>query len=83
MCRQLGYTQGASSVTCCSPYGAVPTSFSYDEVGCLGTESTLDACPHQNTHDCGAGEGVGLVCTLNSGSPISKLKIFLASLSST
>jgi hypothetical protein len=49
----------------------VPTSFSYDEVSCVGTEATLDSCPHQNTHDCGAGEGAGVVC--NTGTPGEKI----------
>ncbi len=42
--------------------GAVPTNFSYDDVKCVGTETTLNACPHLNVHDCGAGEGAGVVC---------------------
>ena len=70
VCKQLGFSEGATSVKCCSFYGAVPVTFSYDEVGCVGTETTLDACPHLNTHDCGANEGAGVVC--NSGEPGSK-----------
>ena len=53
---------GAQSVSCCSTYGQVPTSFSYDNVQCAGTETTLNACPHLNTHDCGSREGAGVVC---------------------
>jgi hypothetical protein len=62
VCRQLGFPLGATSVQCCSAYGFVPTNFSYDEVGCSGTESTLDSCPHLNAHDCGTTEGAGVVC---------------------
>ena len=71
VCRQLGFSNGAISSTCCSPYGQVPTSFSYDEVLCAGTEATLNSCPHQNTHDCGSYEGAGVVC--NAGSIIGML----------
>lgn len=66
VCHQLGFSNGATSASCCSPHGQVPTSFSYDDVRCAGTESTLDSCPHQNTHNCGSFEGAGVVC--NTGS---------------
>ena len=67
VCRQLGYSNGASSAPCCSPYGQVPSSFSYDEVQCTGTEATLDSCRHQNTHDCGPNEGAGITCNAGTG----------------
>ena len=63
VCKQLKYS-GAGSIACCSSKGAVPTNFSYDDVKCLGTEATLDACPHLNTHDCYANEGVWVVCKI-------------------
>jgi len=60
VCRQLGYRRGASSVTTIRP---LPNrNFSYDEVGCVGTENVLDECPHLNTNDCGLTEGVDVVC---------------------
>jgi hypothetical protein len=62
VCKQLKYT-GATSWTCCSPKGYVPTNFSYDNVKCAGTEATLDACPHLNAHDCYANEGIWIVCS--------------------
>jgi len=68
VCRQLGFASGALSAQCCSTYGLVPTSFSYDDVGCVGTETTLDACPHLNVHNCGTGEGAGVIC--NTGAPV-------------
>jgi hypothetical protein len=78
VCKQLGFSGGATSVQCCSAYGAVPTTFSYDEVGCTGTETTLDSCPHQNTHDCGTGEGAGVVCnTGTTGDKFQKTIVFL------
>jgi len=61
ICRQLGFSR-ASSFTVCSRYGQVPTSFSYDDVACVGTELTLDSCRHLNTHNCGPHEGAGVVC---------------------
>ena len=29
---------------------------------CKGTESLLADCPHASVHDCGEGEGAGVVC---------------------
>ena len=29
---------------------------------CKGTESLLADCPHSSVHDCGEGEGAGVVC---------------------
>ena len=77
VCRQLGYPNGASSASCCSLYGQVSTSFSYDEVRCTGTESTLNSCPHNNAHDCGALEGAGVVCNTGTGPVICNNQIFL------
>ena len=53
---------GAESVTRDSFYGSVPDSFAYDDVRCVGTEETLDECPHTNLDDCGSSEGAGVVC---------------------
>ena len=46
-------------------YGSVPTNFAYDNVQCVGTESTLDSCNHLNVHDCVSSEGAGVVCKRN------------------
>lgn len=62
VCRQLGFPLGALSYQCCSAYGTVPSSFSYDDVKCTGTETTLNACPHSNVHNCFANEGAGVIC---------------------
>ena len=67
MCKQLGYAGGASSVKCCSSSGPVPTNFSYDNVQCKGTETSLNNCPHLNTHDCGASEGLWISCAATAG----------------
>jgi hypothetical protein len=66
VCKQLKFT-GASSFECCSSRGAVATNFAYDDVKCVGTEATLDACPHVNIHDCGSNEGVWIVCNVPAG----------------
>ena len=49
-------------MSCCSAHGAIPINFSYDDVRCLGTETSLNACPHVNTNDCGSGEGLWITC---------------------
>ena len=33
-----------------------------DDVKCLGTEQSLDECPHNSQHDCKGEEGAGAVC---------------------
>jgi len=58
----LGFTAGAYSVT---GNQQVPNSFSYDNVECMGTENTLDECPHLNSDDCGESEGVRVACVAN------------------
>jgi hypothetical protein len=57
-------------VSCCSNYGRVPTSFSYDNVKCNGTETSLDNCKHLNVHDCDATEGAGVVCKTNDANTV-------------
>jgi hypothetical protein len=42
----------------------VPNHFSYDEVACLGTESSVDECPHEDHDDCYPNEGAGVVCAV-------------------
>ena len=74
VCRQLGFSNGATSAPCCSPYGLVPTTFSYDDVQCAGTEATLDSCSHLNTHNCVSTEGAGVVC--NTGTTVISKSLF-------
>ena len=33
-----------------------------DNVGCEGTEDTLNDCSHNTEEDCGVTEGAGVVC---------------------
>ena len=36
-----------------------------DEVKCIGTEETLEDCPHVTKDDCGGTEGAGVICSSN------------------
>merc|ERR1711962_330735 len=60
VCRMLGYFGG--NHTRQSAYGNVPTTFIMDNVACTGNEENLMECEHSTTHNCGAGEGAGVIC---------------------
>jgi len=62
VCKQLGFALGASNAHSNSYFGTVSANFSYDNVQCIGTEATLDACKHLNVHDCATNEGAGVTC---------------------
>jgi hypothetical protein len=62
VCKQLGFPLGAQTAHSSSYFGTVSANFSYDNVECLGSETTLDACKHLNVHDCGTNEGAGVTC---------------------
>ena len=62
-CRQLGYTGGT---VIRGGYSAPSTPpFWLDDVGCTGSESRLDMCPHPGwgQHNCAAQEAVGVRCS--------------------
>jgi hypothetical protein len=40
----------------------VPTLFAFDNVMCIGNESSLNDCPHLDDNDCNFEEGAGVVC---------------------
>ena len=44
-------------------FGIVHSNFSMDDVRCLGNESSILDCSYNRTHNCGGGEGAGVVCT--------------------
>ena len=67
VCKELGFPNGAIHPTCCSYYGLVPNTFSYDDVQCSGNETHVDNCTHLNTHNCGQYEGAGVVCNPDLG----------------
>ena len=62
-CEQLGYTGGRSLRGKWPAPGDM--SIWLDDVGCTGSESRLDACPHPGwgQHNCAAREAVGVRCS--------------------
>jgi hypothetical protein len=67
VCRQLGFPLGAISALTESPFGSVSRPFSYNDVQCVGNETTLDSCSHQNTHNCYTSNGAGVICNRGLG----------------
>ena len=66
-CRQLGFsTTGAVALTTGFPNGPNSQQIWLDDLGCTGSESTLNACPHRpiGTHNCAHVEDVGVRCTV-------------------
>ena len=64
-CRQLGFsTTGAAALTTGFTNGASTQRIWLDDVRCSGTESTINACPHNayGTHNCVHAEDVGVRC---------------------
>ena len=61
-CRQLGYRAGTVTP---SIRVAGDTDFLLDDLDCVGHEADLLACAHAgvNTHNCTAGEHVGVSCS--------------------
>ena len=62
-CEQLGYTGGRSLRGKWPAPGDMPIWL--DDVGCTGSESRLDLCPHPGwgQHNCAAREAVGVRCS--------------------
>ena len=63
VCRMLGYS-GAVSAHGSAHFGRGTGSIWLDEVGCLGSESSLFDCNHRpwGYHDCSHFEDAGVVC---------------------
>ncbi len=61
-CRQLGYRAGSVMERIAVPGD---TDFLLDDLDCVGHEADLLACAHAgvNTHNCTAGEHVGVSCS--------------------
>merc|ERR1719348_2921768 len=57
VCRQLGFSSGTPYTQ--SHWGDVPDVFSFDNVGCDGTEDHLVDCPHLTSDNCTGDEGAG------------------------
>ena len=76
-CKMLGYViqtfrlgliflvqrYSSGSATMSSKYGSVPTNFILDDVACSGSETSLFSCSYTSSHNCGAGEGAGVICS--------------------
>jgi len=65
VCRQLGYLHGQPTSN--SQFGSVNTDFAMDDVQCNGDEELLIVCPFSTTHNCGASEGAGVICSNGEG----------------
>ncbi|XP_071486552.1 scavenger receptor cysteine-rich domain-containing protein DMBT1-like [Diadema antillarum] len=63
-CRQLGFS-GAVSATTRASFGQGSGPILLDDLGCTGSESSLDLCPHRGvgSHNCGHHEDAGAICS--------------------
>ena len=58
----LGLNTSFVRATKNSQHGNWRDDFIMDNVKCVGTEETLEDCPHLTTDDCEAREGAGVIC---------------------
>ena len=58
--RQLGFTGGFETTG--SYFGNVPTIFSMARVSCTGEEEYLQHCQYTDHDNCGARDGLGVIC---------------------
>ena len=65
VCRMLGINALYPKATTKSFHGSRRDNFIMDEVKCIGTEETLEDCPHETKDDCGGTEGAGVICSSN------------------
>ncbi|XP_063969637.1 atrial natriuretic peptide-converting enzyme-like isoform X2 [Lytechinus pictus] len=72
VCRQLGYSRGASDVYVVGEFGhGSLTEILMDDVQCTGTEQSLADCTHAgwNLHNCVVGEAAGVLCKQDQDCP--------------
>ena len=69
VCRQLGFGP-AITATNRAYYGQGSGQIWLDEVRCVGTELTIEACSHYGwgSHDCSHYEDAGVQCSAGSSS---------------
>ncbi|CAH1247157.1 PRSS12 [Branchiostoma lanceolatum] len=69
VCRQLGYT-GRSLARTGSYFGRGEGVIQLDNVDCVGSEPSLDQCPHPawQAHDCSHKEDAGVICDFDETS---------------
>eukprot|EP00118_Oscarella_pearsei_P002855 m.11939 g.11939 ORF g.11939 m.11939 type:complete len:2352 (+) comp23692_c0_seq4:198-7253(+) len=67
VCRELGYGPATAAV-CCAGFGQGSGTIWLDNVGCTGTENSLQACSASpwGTHNCGHYEDAGVRCSAPS-----------------
>lgn len=64
VCNQLG-GYAAFAAKCCQAYGPGTGQILMDGVNCIGTESTLESCPHEGwqSHNCQHYEDASAICS--------------------
>ena len=61
----LGYPGG--QLTRKSQFGQVSEYFGMDDVRCTGNEASIFDCSYTTSDNCGADEGMGVICSGDSG----------------
>ena len=64
VCRMLGYHSAETVYMQSTPFGHGTGSFVLDNVGCVGTETSVFYCPHsgEGVHNCESEEWAGVKC---------------------
>ncbi|XP_035670256.1 uncharacterized protein LOC118411873 [Branchiostoma floridae] len=64
VCRQLGFPGGARQATTGASFGNGTGPIWLDDVGCRGSETSVQLCSHNGwgTHSCGHHQDAGVVC---------------------
>ena len=64
VCRQLGYSDAVSALSY-AHFGAGSGQIWLDNVNCVGSEDSIENCPHNGwgSHNCGHHEDASVVCS--------------------
>ena len=67
-CRELGYPDAASAPQS-AHFGAGSGQIWLDNVNCVGSEDSIENCPHNGwgSHNCGHHEDASVVCSSKEG----------------
>lgn len=60
LCRQIGFASGTATYK--SEYGRVQDNYIMDDVECVGRETNIFNCEHEDEAECGATEAAGVIC---------------------